>query len=541
MPALGGRVFSALMIAALAAPVARAQKACELDEGSPNQVARAKLQIQVAQSSAKPADAAAKLRDAVKYLADGDMVKNASGRAYVYGQVMVFWLAQPGMSSGYTTRGTVGFVTDTAAKFDIIAAIDSGFSIVEKTNPECASTTLSWRQQKGWVDLVNKAIELSNLPDKTDSAVMVAKRSLQLSRAAPYGYMVLAQAAAKGNRPKEAIDNYKAAIAAATDTAAAMRDNRRNFEMTLGAYTADLADQATGAEKTAYLAESKEAYTALAKDPGTKYADIARNGQARIATLSGDTTAIKGSYADQLANPGAFSYNSLMAAAVTAARANQTKDAIKLFEAAKAVNPYHRDVLYNLSRLYLLDSAYSKGLPLARQLIEIDPMNPDNYQLMAIAYASIKHGYDDQGKAFEARAKVYGQRANAPKVSASVLKANIDSAAKMTPLIKAYQDSSRVAVDSAIKYNDTMTKLPWRISFNEFTSTDTKTTAGGNIANLTDAPKSCTLKIQFVDKTGSVVTSQDVTVGPVNGHASMPFTATGTGAGIVAFKYPPCP
>ena len=37
-----------------------------------------------------------------------------------------------------------------------------------------------------------------------------------------------------------------------------------------------------------------------------------------------------------------------MSAAVTAARADQTKDAIKLFEAARAMNPYHRDVLYNL-------------------------------------------------------------------------------------------------------------------------------------------------------------------------------------------------
>jgi hypothetical protein len=539
MPALGGRVFSALMIAVLAAPVAGAQKACELDEGTPNQVARAKLQIQVAQASQKPADAAAKLRDAVKYLADGDMTKNPAGRAYVYGQVMVFWLSQPGMTSGYTTRGTVGFVTDTAAKFDIIAAIDSGFSIVEKSNPECANTTLSWRQQKGWVDLVNKAIELANSPDKMDSAVMIAKRSLQLSRNAPYGYMVLAQAASKGNRPKEAIENYKLAIAAASDTAAAMQDNRRNFEMTLGAYTADLADQATGAEKAAYLAESKEAYAALAKDPGTKYADIARTGQARLATMSGDTAAIKGSYADQLANPGAFSYNSLMAAAVTAARANQTKDAIKLFEAAKTVNPYHRDVLYNLSRLYLLDSAFTKGLPIARQLIEIDPSNPDNYQLMAIAYAGIKHGYDDQGKAYEARAKLYGQRANAPRVSASALKANIDSAAKMTPLIKAYQDSSRTSVDSAIKYNSAMTKLPARVTFNEFTNTDTKTMLGGSISNLTDAPKSFTLKLQFVDKSGNVVSSQDVNVGPVAPHSAGAFTATGTGAGIVAFRYAP--
>ena len=60
-----------------------------------------------------------------------------------------------------------------------------------------------------------------------------------------------------------------------------------------------------------------------------------------------------------------------MMAAVSAAKAEQTKDAIKLFEAARTMNPYHRDVLYNLSRLYLLDSAYSKGIPIARELLKV--------------------------------------------------------------------------------------------------------------------------------------------------------------------------
>src|SRR4029077_8725149 len=207
---------------------------------------------------------------------------------------------------------------------------------------------------------------------------------------------ILAQAAVKNNQPKEAIENYKAAIESAKDTSLA--DNRRAFLNALGNYTADLAESATGAEKASYLAEAKAAFEALGKDPGTKYADAARAGQARLATATGDTAAIKASYADQLANPGAFSYASLMNAAVTAARTNQTKDAIKLFEAARAVNPYHRDVLYNLSRLYMVDSMYAKGLPLARQLVTIDPANPDDYQLIAIAYANMKKDYDIKGK-----------------------------------------------------------------------------------------------------------------------------------------------
>jgi tetratricopeptide (TPR) repeat protein len=535
MLALGRKVGPVLMLVALSATATAQQKACEIDEGTPNQVARAVLDLQLAQSASKPEDAAGKLKDAVKLLNEGDLKKNPTGRSFVLGKTLVMWLAQPGMTSGMTTRGAVGLTTEPAAPFDIIAGIDSAFTVVEASNPDCASQTAAWRQQKGWVDLVNQSFELANT-DKLDSAVTLAKRSLQLSKNAPYGFMVLAQSAAKHNQSKEAIDYYKQAIAAAKDTSQA--DARRQILLTLGNYAAELADAAPEAEKASLLNEAKTAFDALAKDPGTKFADAARNGQARLAAARGDTAAIKGSYADQLANPSAFSYNSLMNAAVTAARTDQNKDAIKLFEAARTMNPYHRDVLYNLARLYLLDSSYTKGIPVARQLIAVDPSNPDDYQLLAIAYASMQKGYTAKSKEYEAKARALGQRANTSK-SAAVQKAALDSAVKINPLIKAYQDSTKFAVDSALKYQTAMTSLPAKVTFTEFTATDAKTTIGGTVANQTDAAKSFHLKIEFIDKAGTVVTSQDVSVGPVQPHQSAPFTATATGAGIVAFKYGP--
>jgi tetratricopeptide (TPR) repeat protein len=533
MPVFGGKVVSAMMLAALAA-TANAQKACDIDEGSPSQVARAVLDMQLAQSAGKPEAAAAKLSDAVKLLGEGDMVKNSTGRAFVFGKTLVMWMGQPLMASGMTTRGALGFTTNPTGTYDIIGGIDSAFTVVETASPECVSATAPWRQQKAWVDLVNKAIELAN-SEKPDSAAWYARRSLQLSRSAPYGYMVLAQAAAKDNKPADAISNYKLAVAASKDTAQA--DQRRQMLATLGNYTATLAEAATGAEKTNYMTESKAAFEALSKDPGTKFADAARTGLATLATLSGDTTAIKGSYADQLANPSAFSYAQLMNAAVTAARANQTKDAIKLFEGAAVANPYHRDVLYNLSRLYLLDSAYAKGLPFARQLLTVDPSNPDNYQIIAIAYASIKKGYDAKQKEAEARATALGKKANTSTGAAR--NTAINDAAKMTPIIKAYTDSAKMSVDSAIKYNDMMTKLPAKVSFNEFTPTDAKTTIAGTLTNQGDAAKTFSIKIDFLNKAGSVVNTQTVSVGPIAAHSSATFTATGTGAGIIAFRYAP--
>lgn len=541
MPVMGRQLVPALLLAGFAATAGAQQKACDIDESTPAQLTRAVLDIQIAQQSSKPADAASKLKDAIKLLGEGDKTKNPVGRAYELGRTLVLWTTQPDMAGGMTTRGAVGFVDNPTAAYDLYAGVDSAFTVVEASNPECVATTAPWRQQKAWVDMVNRAIEFNN-QDKMDSAVYLAKRSLILSRSAPYGYMVLAQAAQKASRVPEAIEQYKlsvtaAAAAAQRDTAQA--DTKRQLQLALGNLATDAAEAASGAEKTKYLADAKEAFDALAKDPGAKFGEPARAGQARVAQLSGDTGAIKATYADQLANPSAFSYAQLMNAAVTAARTNQNADALKLFEAARTVNPYHRDVLYNLSRLYLLDSAWSKGIPVARQLISIDPSNPDDYQLMAIAYSAIYKGYATKSKMYDSTAKALGKRANAPGAKATVVKAAVDSAARIQKFITAYGDSAKVNLDSALKYQTAMTSLPARVTFSEFTPTDGKVSIGGAISNEGTSAKTFTLKIDFLDKTGAVVSSQSVDVGPIDAKGSKPFKAEGTGAGIVAFKYSP--
>jgi tetratricopeptide (TPR) repeat protein len=536
MPALGKALVPALFLAGLTAAAGAQQKACEIDEGSPNQVARAVLNAQIAQQSlaSKPADAMAKLKDAVKMLNDGDKTKNPTGRAYELGRILVFETQADTTLIHGTTRGAVGFVDNPTAPYDIIGGIDSSFTVVETAMPECASTTGPWRQQKIWVDLVNGAANAANA-GKLDSAAYYAKRSLQLSRTSPYAYAILAEVAKSNNQPKEVISEYKQAIANAKDTAVA--DNRRQWLYQLGSYAADMAEQ-DSANKAIYVPEAKAAFDQLAKDPGTKFADAARSGQARVAMLSGDTQSIKASYAEQLANPGAFSYNSLMMAAVTAAKSNQNADALKLFEAARKANPYHRDVLYNVSRLYLLDSAYTPGIEAVRQLIAVDPSNPDNYQLMAIAYASQQKLYQMKEKALRDSSATLGKIANTSKNAAAV-KAAINAAAKLDKPIKAYADSGKVMVDSALKYNDLMMKMPAKVTFSEFTAGDAKTTLGGTIMNQTDAAKSFTMKIDFLDKSGNVVNTQTVNVGPIEAHRSAPFKAEGVGAGIVAFRYAP--
>src|SRR5262252_7131261 len=127
MLVFGKGALPGLMLAAAAATAGAQQKACEIDEGSPNQVVRAMLDLQVAQGASKPDDAAKALRDAVKLLNEGDKSKNPVGRSFVFGKTLVLWMNQPNMSSGIAPRSALGFTTEPTATFDLIAAIDSAF------------------------------------------------------------------------------------------------------------------------------------------------------------------------------------------------------------------------------------------------------------------------------------------------------------------------------------------------------------------------------------------------------------------------------
>src|ERR1044071_5740918 len=153
MPAFGrNAVFPALVVATMASFAGAQQKQCEIDENTPNQVARAVLELTLAQGAAKPEDAAPRLKSAIKLLSEADKGRNPVGRNNVFGRTLVIWAMQPNIGST-PKRSTLGFTTDPDATIDLVAAIDSSFTIVEKANPECMQTLAILRQQKLWVDL----------------------------------------------------------------------------------------------------------------------------------------------------------------------------------------------------------------------------------------------------------------------------------------------------------------------------------------------------------------------------------------------------
>jgi tetratricopeptide (TPR) repeat protein len=372
------------------------------------------------------------------------------------------------------------------------------------------------------VTLINGAIEQVNA-DKVDSAEVLAKRSLLLYRGAPYGYMVLGNVASKRGKTADALQYYRQTVDAAKDTT--FNDVRRQTLLQMGNLALQASEDATGADKATFAATAKQAFEQLTKDAGTgQFAEAAQAGIARLAQASGDTSAIKATYADKLANPSGFNYTQLMGAAVLAANADQTQDAVKLFEAAYAQNHYHRDVLANLAIMYLRLNENDKAIEFTKKLTEVDPSNGENYRFFTHAYAAMQ-------KRLLAANKDFGKKANST-ANARLKKAYIDSATITN-------DSVKKVTDLALKYNTMADSLPVKVTFREFTPGDEKAVVGGSIQNNTEGNKTYSLKVDFLDKDGKVVSSQEANVGPVAGKASGNFSVSAAGKGIVAFRYAP--
>ena len=509
-----------LMLSASVTLTARAQQTnCAIDE---NKFAKDVFNLQRARASKSPEEAARALKATVNDLTT--KTDNPVERNYVLGQALALWIAQPNVSD-VAKRGDIGYATNPEGTIDLAAAVDTAFTAVETAKPECAaqiSGPNGVRRNEGWVKIANAAVQAINA-EKVDSAEMLANRSLELYKSA-IGYNILANVAQKRGNTRDAIAQYNKFIAASQgDTT--LSENRRQAILLVGNLATDAAQTATGADKAQYAADAKAAYQMLAKDSAdVHYADLGKQGLARIALVAGDTAALKESYQPQLANPSAYNYNQLVSAAVAASQANDALNATKLFQAAYQLNPFHRDVLANLAIMYIKQDSSDKALPYITKLVQVDPSNGENYRLFAFAYASMQ-------KRLMAENRDFGKRANAT-TSAKLKRQLIDSA-------RISNDSIRKVTDLALKYNTMADSLPVKVTFSEFTPKDAGATLSGTITNNGDQAKPYTIKIEFLDKAGNVVSTQQASVGPVPPKTAGKFTVTGTGAGITAFRYSP--
>ena len=484
----------ALSVAASASAGAQGAKKCEINTGSPFGVNGAKIYLNTAMATSGAADEKPKhLKNAVAALEKVPSGQNDLGREWVLGKTMLWWTMLPGQTQQVVKRGDVGFTTNPGESVDLLAAADSAFSYVEANAPQCADSVDLFRRQ-AWVRLINAAITAGN-NRQLDSSEVLAKRSLVIYRKSPHAYNQLGIIAQNRSDDTLALRYFQQAVKAAEgDTTTAIVKLKRDAMYAVAVYQQNAAERAQGAERQALSKQAAESFRAYLKEVPTDAK--AQAGLARALSQSGDSAAVASVYADMMANPSKYSDQQLVEAGVGAANSGRNADAIKLFEAAAAQNPYSRDALFDLATTYFASGDADKTETYARRAIAVDPSNPDNWSLLAGSY----------------------------QLRAAALK---EAKAKKT------------ATDSLLLLIQKAKAMPQRVAFTTFDHDGAKHTLSGSVQNLGTAPGNYTLKFEFLDKAGKVVASQTANVGPVAPKETKPFSVTVNQAGIVAFRYAP--
>lgn len=491
-----GTAAALLALTLATAPLAAqapAAAACDPTGSVKGDLAKAQLLMTRAiQASDAKASPSKDLYEVLRLTENG--TDNPTARSYLRGEAYVLLLSQPS-AAPVMVRSAIGYKANPTATIDLFAAADSSFTVVEMAMPECKALLTQWRQQRPWLSTLNASIAALNA-NKLDSAEILAKRSLLMDRHAPYAYSVLGSIAVARKNIPAAEQYWKQTLdVAGTDTAYADVRVKTMY---------DVASTLTARAEAASAAEKRAAARVTIK-PWQDYLAVATNeiliadavdNLSRMYVSAGDSASMATIYAPFLASPSKFGEIPLLHAGVVATKANRHADAAQLFAAALERNPYSRDALNNLAATYIQTKEYSKAFPIIDRLSTIDPSNPDNPLLYAFAYQGMYKNTKDK------------------------------------KLQKMY-------TDSLVYFNDKSEKAPVKVTVSQFSRSATETVVGGTIENLTATPKTYALSVELLDKSGNVVATEAVKVGPVAPKAKQRFTFTTAKGGVYGMRYKP--
>jgi tetratricopeptide (TPR) repeat protein len=465
---------------------------CDPTANTKGDIAKAQFSMTRAIAASDKGNPTRDVQEVLRLVGSGN--DNPIARNYLRGEAIIIYLMQPNVPA-VVPRSTVGLTTDPAGMIDLYAAADSAFTVVERASPECATIITQWRQQKPWLNALNGAIVALNA-GKLDSAELLAKRSLILDRRAPYAYSVLGSVAQNRKDWAAANEYWKQTLAAAgTDTTYADVRTKTMYEIASAA--SDRADAATGAAKRTAAREAIKPwqdYIAVANND-LLLADAVDN-VARMYSSAGDSASVPNVYAPMLASPSKYGELSLVHAGVVATRSGHHADAIKLFDAALAQNPYSRDAINNLAATYIQNNEYSKAFPLINKLVTLDPSNPDNPLLYAFAYQGMYKGTKDK-------------------------------------------KLQKIYTDSLVYFNNQSENATVKLGVNEFTRRPEETVLGGTVENRDKTSKTYNVTFEFLDKNGNVVATETATVGPVAPKSSGTFKVRSATGGVYGYRYKP--
>ncbi len=465
--------------------------ACKINDSSPFQVNGAKQYVTMAASSRKDDEVPKHLNNAIRVLTDNpEKIGNEAGRQYMLVRTYAQWLKRDG-AAYVMKRGALGFSSNKEGDQNLLLALDSAVTSVERMLPECRNTVRPYRDQFS-NDIYNKSVAAMNA-DQNDSSVYYAKLAFQMASTDPRPWNVLSAVYQKQNKMDSAMLAMEKVIALAGDDTT-YKKVKQQSRFNLAVINLQYAEQAKGAEKDREIKTARALLEAFLKDsPGEAAATQALG---RAMRLAGDTAAVASVFADMLKSPERFTADQLFEAASNAAAAARDADAVLMFENGLKKNPNHRLALLNLSNVLFQMKDTGRMRAVTERLIQIEPNNPDTWRMHA--------GY------WQLRQR------------------NETDAAKK----KAYGDSTIAAIKQRDGVNPKLTIFLAAKVGNSYQ-------VQGNLSNESEKQGSFTLKFELLDEAGAVVTTKDIAVGPVDAGASAAFSLKVDGPKIVAYRYAP--
>jgi tetratricopeptide (TPR) repeat protein len=521
------RSLALVVLVAVVASTASSQQAaaCPIDMLQPTQLGLANLQKAQLVQAKTEADAQKALKQATKVLFDPKIVTNTIGRDYLLAQFLSLAVEHGG---DVQTRGALGFPGDQAASVDLLVAIDSLLTIVEKGNPACAAEAKDWREYKPFAAQVQAGYKAIGANDAA-TAEKAAKRAMVLSKSSAQVYDILWRVAkAKGDNDGMISNLRLAADALKSDTANA--PVRANLLFNLGRVQQDIAEKAAEPKKGEMYRAAAKVFLEVANEyPQSEEAPFAVQGIRISAGITSDKSITADLVKMALANATKLTDGALAQAGVAATGAGNSAEAAKLFEAAATQNPYSRDYLYNWAAMLYDTKRSAEMIPVVRKLVALDPSNPENVMLFAYAYKGLS---DVPGEKLTALQKDSASR---------YLKADLATKKTIRDSIAVYRSAQKVLIDSVVAYSKLGDEMPHKVTYTGLDRLKDKTTVAGEIENRGKAARSFTVEFEFLGKDGAVVGKQTATVANVAPGASGKFTVELAVGGVQGVRYAAIP
>jgi tetratricopeptide (TPR) repeat protein len=378
---------------------------------------------------------------------------------------------------------------------DLVGA-DSAFTKVEATtDPEC-KRELARERRNEWVGPQNQGVELMNAGNM-DSALALFRMANVIYRTEPYAYLNMASIFIGRNQDDSAIVYFRLAARSSQDRRfdEARETALFNAARLVHRSALDTANVRAEAQRRS-VPDSVVKITRL-RDAEAAYREVlqlkprdlpAQASLAGVLTLLHNESEARQVYDSMLAHADSMDAFDLVDAGTALFRQGRFDLAARATEAGLAKDRCFRDGLYNLANIYLAAKDTVKLLAVSRRLVAQDSMNRASLQMLA----------------------------------------------------RAWQDHGDK--DSTLRVLQRAEALPWEMASVRFEPGDSSASLHAMVTNLQQqALKGFPLTVQFLNGACDVVATQSVDLPDLNANGnagqSYDFTLTGSGRGIVAWKY----